>query len=159
DKEERRRRGDRAPDHHQRELRPPLAENVEEAEHVRGICHPRDQQAGTEQCARDERREKFHGGRPCRTTANVRTAGDMDTTVCTSERRDRFARPQTPWPLVHPLPSRAPIPTSNPATSASTQLAGSRGSPTPHTSAGNNKPARKASRQACSPGCAPTAFA
>ena len=44
----------------------------------------------------------------------------MKIPVATNERGDRRAKPQTPWPLVQPEPSRAPKPTSRPeATSVS----------------------------------------
>ncbi len=46
----------------------------------------------------------------------VTAAVAMNVTVATRDRTDRRLRPQTPWPLVHPLPSRAPHPTSKPAT-------------------------------------------
>ena len=39
----------------------------------------------------------------------------INTLVATSERTDRRPKPQTPWPLVQPLPIRVPRPTSAPA--------------------------------------------
>jgi hypothetical protein len=44
--------------------------------------------------------------------------GDREGTcaVAASERRESRARPQTPWPLVQPLPRRVPNPTGRPAT-------------------------------------------
>src|SRR5688500_18328781 len=42
-------------------------------------------------------------------------AADMKVTTAASERREKRPRPQTPWPLVQPLPSRVPKPTSSPA--------------------------------------------
>ena len=44
----------------------------------------------------------------------------MNTAVATSERRESRANPQTPCPLVHPLPSRVPKPTRSPAVISST---------------------------------------
>lgn len=38
----------------------------------------------------------------------------MNVAVAPIDRRESRARPQTPWPLVHPFPSRVPNPTSNP---------------------------------------------
>lgn len=51
-----------------------------------------------------------------RTTKVVSSATEKKVTVAASERRDPRPRPQTPWPLVQPLPKRVPKPTSTPAT-------------------------------------------
>lgn len=39
----------------------------------------------------------------------------MKVRVETIERIDSLEMPQTPWPDVHPLPSKVPKPTKNPA--------------------------------------------
>ena len=46
----------------------------------------------------------------------VAIATSMKTSVATIDRFDERAMPHTPWPLVQPLPSRVPNPTSSPAT-------------------------------------------
>ena len=43
----------------------------------------------------------------------------MKARVAAMERRDSLAMPHMPWPLVQPLPSRVPNPTSNPAAARS----------------------------------------
>jgi hypothetical protein len=42
----------------------------------------------------------------------------MNVTVAASDRGDSRLRPQTPCPLVQPLPNRVPKPTSRPATTS-----------------------------------------
>ena len=49
----------------------------------------------------------------------VRAATAMKTPVATTERGDRRARPQTPWPLVQPEPQRVPKPTIRPPSTSS----------------------------------------
>ena len=44
------------------------------------------------------------------------------TKVATSERIDNRPIPQTPWPLVHPLPICVPMPTNNPASTSTNKL-------------------------------------
>ena len=47
----------------------------------------------------------------------------MKVMVATMERTERREMPQTPCPLVHPLPSRVPKPTINPAAISSGAVA------------------------------------
>ena len=118
---ERRRGREHGGPHDDGELRPPLAEDVEKAEYVGGVRHAGDEKASAEQQAREQRREEFHGAPAWRTTNTVSTAADMKTSVATSERVDRFARPQTPCPLVQPAPICVPAPTSSPDIAAKAQ--------------------------------------
>ena len=91
-----RRGGEHGGAHHECQLRPPLAEDVEKAEYVGRVRHSGDEQTRPEQQTREQRGEKFHGTPPWRTTNTVSTADVMKTSVATSERVDRFASPQTP---------------------------------------------------------------
>ena len=52
-------------------------------------------------------------------TKTVTAAAAMNVPVATRERGEPRPTPQTPWPLVQPAPSRAPKPTSNPASPSS----------------------------------------
>lgn len=54
-----------------------------------------------------------------RITKTVAIAVAMKISVAAIERGDNLPTPQTPWPLVHPLPSRVPKPTNIPATTSS----------------------------------------
>ena len=47
-------------------------------------------------------------------TATVAIPAAMKVAVATSERCDNRLTPHTPWPLVQPLPIRAPMPTRRP---------------------------------------------
>lgn len=49
-----------------------------------------------------------------RTRKTVNAPLSMKVSVATSDRGDNRARPQTPWPLVQPLPWDVPQPTSKP---------------------------------------------
>src|SRR5687767_2916481 len=85
----------------------------------------------------------------------VAIANAMNVATAASERRDRRPRPQTPWPLVHPLPRRVPNPTRKPAASRSGAGAvcvrGGAGTNCSAIAPAITRPARNASRQARSP--------
>src|SRR5262245_31230514 len=74
----------------------------------------------------------------CRVMNTTTNATAMKTHVATSDRGDRRAIPQMPWPLVQPPPTDVPAPTSRPAAAASRPVAGKRTVP------GSNKPANAA---------------
>src|SRR5688572_7791194 len=140
------------------------AEDVEESEHDESIGHAGNREAGAEQRTRRECRRKceLHGEKPgtWRITKTVAMPAAMNVTTAASERFEKRPSPQTPCPLVQPLPSRVPKPTRNPA--ASSREAGpvwNRGG-----GVGTNRsrtpptiviPPRNAMRQARSPGAAP----
>ena len=50
------------------------------------------------------------------------TAVAMKVPTATAERTDSLARPQMPWPEVHPDPIAVPRPTTNPATGSSSPV-------------------------------------
>ena len=105
--------------HDEREAGVPVAEYVEEAEHLCRVHHLRDEQSEAEHEARrrDWRRSAawLSLQRRDATRQPPSTAVAMNTPVATSDRGERRATPQTPCPLVQPLPSRVPKPTSRPA--------------------------------------------
>src|SRR5690606_18827124 len=111
--------GDRA-DHHEGEARVPGSEQIEEAEHLGGARHAGDGEAeAAEQPGAEGGGIGPHAEPPqrWRTTQPVAKPAIMNATVATTERSDRRLIPQTPWPLVQPLPSCVPKPTRSPATS------------------------------------------
>ena len=67
-----------------------------------------------------------------RATKTVTNAVAMKTPVAANERGESRARPQTPWPLVQPEPSRAPKPTSRPEATRTGQFAAKTGAAAPH---------------------------
>ncbi len=56
--------------------------------------------------------------------ATTIAAVSMKVPVATSERSEKRLRPQTPCPLVQPLPKRVPNPTSSPAAMAAAGASG-----------------------------------
>ena len=155
--------GDHPPAHHERQARVPPTGDVEEADHLRGLGHARDQQARAEQRAAHRGEHQRHdlaaaaadrGGRdhdtPPAITAVI-TPVVMKVATATSERADIRDRPHTPWPLVQPLPSRVPYPTSRPATTRSgserTDGPTSAGCATTPTTPASARPPRNARRQ------------
>ena len=109
--------------HDEGQRRVPLAEQVEEAA-ARGrgrSCRRsrarrrrwRPKRAAEDICERGSRR---HPAR--RSARTVKIPAAIKVAVATRERWERRLTPHTPWPLVQPLPSRVPKPTSNPATTS-----------------------------------------
>ena len=120
--------------HHESERRIPCARDVEKAEHARRVDHVRKREAGPEHDTRKQgRKSGAHAQRSHQMASDEdgRDAAAMKVTVAAIERGDRRAMPQTPCPLVQPLPRRVPNPTSSPAAISSgtdevTSICGSR---------------------------------
>ena len=108
---------------HECQLRIEVAVPVEKSQHDETIGHPRDREPKAEQRARSERRDDapVHGSVTLtwRTMNTVAIAVSMKVSTAASDRHDSRPRPQTPCPLVQPLPMRVPKPTRNPASSRS----------------------------------------
>ena len=94
------------------------AGEIEEAQHLGRIGHAREAEAEAEQEADEKAASTRVMARlpqsTWRTTNTVAKPAAMNVRVATSERGDRRARPQTPWPLVQPLARRVPKPTRRP---------------------------------------------
>src|SRR5712691_10425631 len=108
--------------HDEREARIPPAEEIEEVGHLLRIHHLRDGEPDTEEQAGEEGARVLrhcHARSRWRMMNMVSAPLAMKVRVATIERGDRRDTPQIPWPLVQPLASRVPNPTSNPATKSS----------------------------------------
>jgi len=94
--------------HHEGERRVPPARKVEKALHAGGVGHPGNGEAKAKDEAAKQGDELAHAATTCRSTKTVRKPKAMKVTVATSERVEKRASPQIPWPEVQPLPSRVP---------------------------------------------------
>jgi hypothetical protein len=118
--------------HHEHERRVPRASEVEEAANLVGRGHPTHDEARPEEHAGEQAHGRERGGaldgiacvHGVAPVASPRIASTaiapvvMNVSVAASDRPDMRLRPQTPCPLVQPLPRRVPTPTSKPATTA-----------------------------------------
>ena len=107
--------------------------------------------ARTEDDPGDECHQCVHGGDSACLVATVTIATATKVAVARRDRGERFARPQTPWPLVQPLARRVPKPTSTPAVARTDDGADQSTGPTPRNSAGRTRPSKNTGRQACLP--------
>src|SRR6202044_1506920 len=104
--------------HHERQARVPRARHVQEREDLGGPGHPGDAEADREDRPREERDDApLHREPPItwRTRSTVSAPQIMKVSVAATDRAESRLSPQTPCPLVQPLPSRVPKPTRSPA--------------------------------------------
>src|SRR5690606_27878954 len=112
-------------EHHEGERGIPGAGNIEKTQHPSRIHHFGQRETEAEEHAAHQRHDTGKGialldwschaaPHKCRSTKTVSAPVSMKVAVATMERGESRARPQTPWPLVQPLPRRAPKPTSRP---------------------------------------------
>ena len=84
------------PGHHECERRIPVAGQIEEAEDLDGIGHPRNDEFNAEQQSGCEADQRNHARSPCRTRKTVRNPVAMKVRTAAAERGEPLERPHTP---------------------------------------------------------------